>query len=87
MISLANVKHFLSISQIKVPLNEDDNIKVTCQFKNKGKIIKIKGISRLKDFPNEKIFDLYEKIIKRELSGKTFNFPEFFFEKVKKKYI
>ena len=74
-------KHFLSISQVKVPSNKNDNIYVTCQFENKGKTFKIKGTSKLKDFPNKEIFNIYEEIIKSELSGKTFNFPEFVLKK------
>jgi hypothetical protein len=77
-------KPFLEIRQISIPKNPDESISVSFRYQNEGKIINFKGSSREKEFSQQELFDCYEEIIKRELAGKTYKFPEFFLKKEKK---
>lgn len=74
-------KALLEISQISIPNNADKSIDVSFKYQNEGKNINFKATSREKEFFQQELFDCYEEIIKRELAGKTYKFPDFFYKK------
>ena len=76
-------KPFLEIKQISIPKKPDESIKVSFRYKNEGKTLNFKSTSREKEFFQQELFDCYEEIIKRELAGKTYKFPDFFLQKGK----
>lgn len=76
-------KKSVEISQIKVPTHKDENIYICGKIKNKGRSLYIQGTSKLKEFPKEEIFNLYEEIIKSELPGKIYNISELLKKKKK----
>lgn len=76
-------KGFLEISQISIPKKVDESIVLSIKYKNKGKTLNFKSTSREKEFFQQELFDCYEEIIKRELAGKTYKFPDFFLQKGK----
>ena len=76
-------KKSVEISQIKVPTHKDENIYICGKIKNKGRSLYIQGTSKLKEFPKEEIFNLYEEIIKNELPGKIYNISELLKKKKK----
>ena len=77
-------KGFLEISQISIPKKVDESIVLSIKYQNEGKTLNFKSTSREKEFFQQELFDCYEEIIKRELAGKTYKFPEFFLKKEQK---
>lgn len=74
----------IEISQITIPTNADESINVSYKYQSEGKAIKFNGTSRDKILSQQELFDCYEEIIKRELAGKTYKFPDFFLKEGKK---
>lgn len=79
--ALQNNKGFLEISQISIPKKPDESIRLSINYQNEGKTLNFKGTSREKQFFHQELFDCYEEIIKKELAGKTYKFPDFFLQK------
>ena len=79
--ALQNNKGFLEISQISIPKKPDESIRLSIKYQNEGKTLNFKGTSREKQFFQQELFDCYEEIIKKELAGKTYKFPDFFLQK------
>ena len=65
---------FIEINQIKVPLNNHENLSIVCKFNINGKIVDINGTRHLNLFPKEEILNYYEYIIKQYHKGKSFIF-------------
>jgi hypothetical protein len=65
---------FIEINQIKVPLNNYENLSIECKFNINGKTVDINGTRHLHLFPKEEILNYYEYIIKQYHKGKSFMF-------------